>query len=308
MNRPLEPIFAARPLLPQAWTDRQRPASVRPGFAVQPTSLLVGFWIVSLALLLAGVGNYLKFTWPVAALGVDWLLLRRAPAHYICFVWSLWFFTPMVRRMVDFAGQHFDPQNPCVLASPLVTGLCAFQLLKRSHVWRQPQVLPFLMILGGAAYAYARGVGEHGFFSPSYDALEWFIPPTFAAYLYIFRDEIGPVEKALQPAFIVGVLVMGLYGLVQFLSPLPWDVFWMKQVDMASNGLPEPYKVRVFSTMNSPRPLFPHHDGRPAARPQRVAVSCGGSRLAPDWSASFCHSSAPPGAVTPQAWFSSPLA
>jgi hypothetical protein len=45
---------------------------------------------------------------------------------------------------------------------------------------------------------------------------------------------------------------MGLYGVEQFLDPAPWDRYWMIYSEMGSIGTPEPFGVRVFSTMNSP--------------------------------------------------------
>ncbi len=222
---------------------------------VHPTLIVAGFWFITVALLAVGLGAKLKFVWPVGALGCGWLLLQKAPRHYLSFVWMLWFFQPFVRRMVDFASHGFDSKNPCMLAGPVVTGLCIVQLLRRSHLWRRPEVLPFLMIFGGAIYALGRGIGEHGLFSPTYDSLEWVVPPALAAYVFVYRDVLLPLDKTFLTTFSIGVLIMGVYGLVQFLSPLPWDAFWMNAVPMASNGQPVPYQVRVFSTMNSPGPF-----------------------------------------------------
>lgn len=49
-----------------------------------------------------------------------------------------------------------------------------------------------------------------------------------------------------------GAVVMSLYGVFQFVTAPPWDVAWMIDADMASIGRPEPFMIRVFSTMNSP--------------------------------------------------------
>jgi hypothetical protein len=50
------------------------------------------------------------------------------------------------------------------------------------------------------------------------------------------------------------MLLTGAYGILQFISPMPWDALWMIGADMKSIGQPEPFKVRVFSTLNSPGP------------------------------------------------------
>ena len=54
---------------------------------------------------------------------------------------------------------------------------------------------------------------------------------------------------------MLGMLVMGLYGMVQFFVMPQWDVLWMVGSQMSSQGEPVPYGVRVFSTMNSSGPF-----------------------------------------------------
>ena len=47
-------------------------------------------------------------------------------------------------------------------------------------------------------------------------------------------------------------LPSGLYGFLQYLDPPIWDRYWMAYTTIASIGQPEPYMVRVFSTLNAP--------------------------------------------------------
>ncbi len=48
---------------------------------------------------------------------------------------------------------------------------------------------------------------------------------------------------------------MGVYGTLQFLDPPMWDQYWMTNAPMSSIGSPEPFEVRVFSTLNAPGPF-----------------------------------------------------
>jgi hypothetical protein len=48
---------------------------------------------------------------------------------------------------------------------------------------------------------------------------------------------------------------MGLYGLLQYFDPPVWDRYWMESAPISSIDTPEPFEVRVFSTMNSPGPF-----------------------------------------------------
>lgn len=224
------------------------------GMLISPTAMLVAFWLVTLALLAAHLGRMVQYAYPAAALGVGWLLLTRAPRHYVSFVWLLWFFTPSVRRMIDLDG-GFDATSLAMLAPYLATALSGLVVLKHSRRWREPGFVPFLLVFAGVGYAFAIGVGGNGFYSPTYDSLEWLVPPVFAAWMLLSADELHPLEPIVQRTFAVGLLVMGAYGVIQFVRPSAWDVAWMKAVPMASNGTPEPFGVRVFSTMNSPGPF-----------------------------------------------------
>ncbi len=59
--------------------------------------------------------------------------------------------------------------------------------------------------------------------------------------------------------FLWGVLVLGIYGVYQFLAPAGWDRLWLENVIAngtgVSFGLPDALVVRVFSTLNSPGPF-----------------------------------------------------
>ena len=46
--------------------------------------------------------------------------------------------------------------------------------------------------------------------------------------------------------------ILGLYGFYQYVDPPIWDRYWMTYTTIASIGQPEPFMVRVFSTMNAP--------------------------------------------------------
>jgi hypothetical protein len=58
-----------------------------------------------------------------------------------------------------------------------------------------------------------------------------------------------------ERVFVWGALIVGVYGIVQFYVVPGWDAFWMENAPMGSIGAPEPFEVRVFSTLNSPGPL-----------------------------------------------------
>jgi hypothetical protein len=65
-------------------------------------------------------------------------------------------------------------------------------------------------------------------------------------------------RQNIQRTFLWGVLVMGAYGVVQYLVAPEWDRLWLIQAIKTggtSFGIPEPLGIRVFSTMNSTGPF-----------------------------------------------------
>jgi hypothetical protein len=73
---------------------------------------------------------------------------------------------------------------------------------------------------------------------------------------------------------------ISLYGFYQYVSPPPWDVYWVEQTKYVSIGRPFPFELRTFSTLNAPAPFadfllgilvlnFPRLRG---AKPLRIAA------------------------------------
>jgi hypothetical protein len=56
-------------------------------------------------------------------------------------------------------------------------------------------------------------------------------------------------------AMVWGTLLSGIYGVVQFFLLPPWDRQWMEGIKNSVFGHPEPFEVRVFSTLNAPAPF-----------------------------------------------------
>jgi hypothetical protein len=82
--------------------------------------------------------------------------------------------------------------------------------------------------------------------------LNWLVPIGFGWYLATLDDELGEVEHAVASTLLLAGLVVGSYGVWQYWSPQPWDAEWMRNSEITTIGRPEPFAVRVFSTMHSP--------------------------------------------------------
>lgn len=198
--------------------------------------------------------QYLEYAYLAAALSLGTFLYWRHPGFYIGFTWWTWFLTPEVRRLMDYV-HGWDPVNPVMLAPYLVSSLTFFTLMYHLPKLQLKRFFPFLLIFLGLFYAYAIGASREGVSSATYQLIEWLVPTVFAFYLIVHWRKYPEFRKAMQRTFAWGVLVMGIYGLIQFLNPPAWDQYWMVNAPITSIGYPFPFEVRVFSTLNSPAPF-----------------------------------------------------
>lgn len=228
-------------------------------FKLRPSSLTALAAILGLILMVAGCilahqGGLLNLLYPLGTLLVGVLLYLRHPVLYVGFVWWIWFLTPEVRRLVDYqSGWH--PQSTIMLAPYLVAGLTLFTLLRHSPKLQVFPLLPIGMACAGLLYAFGVGALKVGISPAAFDTLTWLVPVLVAFYFMVHWRSYPDFRRLTRRVFYWGVLVMGLYGVLQFLNPPAWDRFWMINVPMGSIGLPEPFEVRVFSTLNSPGPF-----------------------------------------------------
>jgi len=199
--------------------------------------------------------GYVNYLYPVTALAFgSWFYLTN-PGLYFGFTWWIWFLTPFVRRYVDYEVGVFNQGSYVMLAPMLVTGLSLFTLLRAVGRFRSAFYQPMALILGALAYGYAVGIFRNGPFPATLSLLEWACPVLFAIHVLVNSRHYPVFRRVTRSVFTWGILIMGGYGLAQYFSPLPWDRFWMIESEMTTIGRPEPFEVRVFSTLNSPGPF-----------------------------------------------------
>lgn len=192
---------------------------------------------------------YLAATLPLGA-----LLYWRRPGLYIGFTWWMWFLTPEIRRLIDYA-QGWDPFNAVMLAPYLISALTFFTLIHHLPKLQFKHLFPFSLIFLGLFYAYCVGAYREGVSSATFQLIEWLVPVVFAFYIVVHWRKYPVYRNAIQRTFVWGSLIMGAYGLLQFLNPPAWDQYWMTNSPITSIGQPVPFEVRVFSTLNSPAPF-----------------------------------------------------
>ena len=203
--------------------------------------------------LLVGAGRILVPIFPFGSLVVGLFLYWRYPILYVGFAWWLWFLAPLVRRIVDYQSGHTTP-GPWILAPLLVTSISAITLIRYLPKLHYRQSLPFLLSLGGVLYGFSIGlITQEVSDKTVIPLLTWSTPILFGFHLFVNWRDYPQYRQNLQRVFFWGVLVMGIYGIFQYLVAPGWDKFWLINVGNLTYGKPEPLGIRVWSTMMIPQ-------------------------------------------------------
>jgi hypothetical protein len=142
-----------------------------------------------------------------------------------------------------------------MIAPYLVSGVAALTLVRCLPQLLQPRLLPFALILMALNYAFVIGLVHAGPLAATYGLLTWLVPVVLGFHVAAQWEWYPLHRDAIQRVFLWGVLAMGVYGIVQFLVLPAWDAHWMRASEMSSIGGAQPFKVRIWSTMNSPQPF-----------------------------------------------------
>ena len=221
------------------------PGLVRTLRQVGPTVLLLAGIA---ALSVAGI-SAARLLFIAGCAAVAWDALRQgARAHYaVSFV--LFCTAPFLRRLVDvYAGYE---ASGLMLSGPMLAILVPVPRLV-TQTGFEPALRPFVLAAACAFYATVLTLADGSFTLAASGALKWFAPILYGMWLF---GEARRDPELIEPAVRVLMLLMpvlGIYGFVQYLDPPVWDRYWMNYTTIASIGQPEPFMVRVFSTMNAP--------------------------------------------------------
>ncbi len=226
-------------------------------FSLEPPlgwTAILAFVFFTAVCIFSGASGILRNGYIVLSLAVGLFLYLRYPILYIGFTWWLWFVTPFVTRIVDWKS-GFDPSRLMLVSQYLVTLLTLHTALIYLPKSLRQGGLPFVMAFLGVFYGALFGLIKTTAFTAARGLFDWLPPISFAFFLFIKWREYPQYRQVLQRTFIWGVLVMGAYGVWQFIVAPEWDVFWLVETKLKSMGDPEPLGLRVWSTMASPAPF-----------------------------------------------------
>ncbi|MBD2329615.1 O-antigen ligase family protein [Alkalinema sp. FACHB-956] len=159
--------------------------------------------------------------------------------------------TPLFARLVDYRS-GWDPQRIILIAPYLITFIPLLSILSNIPKLNRMGATPLLLAGAGVLYATLIGLLRNPPFGVFRTMLDWLSPIVFALY-YLQNWRYYPeYSKTIRQVFLWGVLITGVYGVYQYLVAPEWDALWLRESQLSSAGLPEPLKMRIWSTMHSP--------------------------------------------------------
>lgn len=242
---------------PRGWTGGERAARkpARARVARNPVLLPVALFVVSLLLIVAHQAKLVELMFPAGALCIAFMLYRRSPAHYISFVCWLFFLSPLIRRLADFTNGAFNNVNLIMVAPLAAVSLCGLSLIRNFDGLGHRRAMPIVLIVIAMIYGFLIGIVQAGFAVALFGFANWVFPVLVAFHLSVTWRHYPDYHRVLLKTWVYGGLVMGAYGIWQYIQPPPWDAFWLIQTKIVAVGKPEPYQLRIWSTMNSTGPF-----------------------------------------------------
>ncbi len=229
------------------------PSTRSEGLFVIPAWLLAALLLIGTAAAGFVVGGLAKFLFLAACLPLGWYAWQQSPAMHVTTSLVIFSFAPLVRRLVDLTA-GFD-ESSIMLVGPLLVLMGTFPSLlidlNNRTLLADRRIRPLLILLICILYAITLTIFRGQWNNAIVGGVKWLIPLFYAAALIRFGDREDVVEAATK-AFTWILPLSGLYGIYQFVSPPEWDRYWMQFASILSAGLPEPYEVRTFATLNSP--------------------------------------------------------
>lgn len=216
--------------------------------------LLLSF--LTLILIFVGGGKILNLAFPLMSFVVGAFLYFRYPILYNGFTWWIWFLVALIRRLADYYSSYTEP-SPLLLAPYLVSGLTLITVCRYLPKIPLKQTLPFVFPLLGIAYGFLVGLINMPPFTVFRSLLDWLVPLTYGFHLFVNWRDFPKYYQNIQRVFVWGILLMSVYGIIQFVNIPGWDRLWLESSGMASatGSIEGSGGTRVWSTMHSGEPF-----------------------------------------------------
>ena len=233
-----------------------KPNSIWKKIIPQPTeawSPIIALILFTLICFLMGISNILVFLFPLLALLLGWFLYKKYPVIYVGYTWWIWFISPFIARVVEYQNGWANPSMRFIIAAPyLVTGITGIGFFRYIPAMYRKDGLPFFLAFMAVCYAFAIALIQKNSLTTVIEGLLSWMPAIFWGFHLIIDWRNYPrYKKAIQSTFCWGILLMSIYGLIQYFNLPPWDRFWLDNSEeiRGSVGWSE---IRIWSTLNLP--------------------------------------------------------
>ncbi|MEH2425163.1 MAG: O-antigen ligase domain-containing protein [Nostoc sp.] len=223
--------------------------------SLQGWMAIAGFVLLTVVCYFAGATAALRLIFPVTALVVAVFLYLRHPILYISFTWWIWFLTPLATRLVDYRV-GWDATRQMLIAPYLVVFVTIATFFRHFPRASRQGGLPFVLAFIGVFYGFLVGLIYNQPIPVARGLLDWLSPVIFAFHLFINWRDYPSYRQNIQRTFLWCVLILGTYGVYQFVVAPEWDRYWLIESKLfMSAGNPVPFGMRVWSTLHSVGPF-----------------------------------------------------
>ncbi|NJR53341.1 MAG: hypothetical protein HC768_01055 [Acaryochloris sp. CRU_2_0] len=208
---------------------------------------------------LAGAGRFLIFLYPICSFAVGIYLFQYYPRLYILYTFWLWFLSGLIRRLIDYQSGEYT-MGGFYTTPEFVTLISSLTFIRLFPKELRSIGLPFILCVGSVVYGTLIGIINNPLtdFSIVDSIFGFLCPIIFGFHLYSYWQEYPTLSRSINNIFINGVLVMGLYGIYQYVVAPAWDRFFLTLTELAARGTPESFGIRVWSTTSAAHQLvFP---------------------------------------------------
>lgn len=215
------------------------------------------FLLVCIFLAVPGLGVVARYIYPAITFALATFLYKNSRPLYFGFCWWSWILTAEFVRFVEYSSSSFDTSR-IMLAAPYLTCLVvlptAIKQLLQVRESMSILLFPVVAVLYGSVISANQGVSSLILFKST---LEWLCPVLFAFSITESWRQYPHYREVLTKLCRWAILLLGVYGVIQYLIAPPWDRYWLEQIALhelagGAFGQPEPFKIRVYSLMNSP--------------------------------------------------------
>jgi hypothetical protein len=210
--------------------------------------------LITAACVVLHLGRILTYLFPFMIFVMAIVFQRKSPSAYVRLLIISLVFTPFVRRLADWASSYTDPSP--LLVAPLLAPFASLLSIRYRDLLR-PRELPFVLAGIGILYGLAIGLlSNHISLSIFISFMRWSNPLVWGLYVVQKQDERSGLSETLVTTLRWATLICAIYGLIQVVSPLPWDTLWLKS-QLENSGTASfgtdasAFGFRLFSTLNS---------------------------------------------------------